>query len=225
MIVETIIQVLILIIAAILTAFLSYYFGAKIYFKQKEYENIRKRYLEEGFDKLISEYEFALSAYRHNWLIGLSIIQQVRDLPRETVNIKLLDQIVSLKNNVLPTISVHRLNNIVCIDDIWKRHQALFSFVQSSYNTLTCDLYAGVLAYCNDQEKYNLRKDELFKEFFEKLQEFNSKSGKHDQYLGQIKNLSTIFERNVKSNKDMRGFRNWDEVRLIFKQISDSESP
>ena len=82
--------------------------------------------MDEGFDKLISEYEFALSAYRHNWLIGLSILQQIRDLPRETINTKLLEDFISLKNIILPTISVHRLNNLISIDDLWKKHQALF---------------------------------------------------------------------------------------------------
>ena len=87
-------QLLVLSISPFIVAILGYV----IFLKQKEYEYIRKRYLDEGFDKLISEYDNALSIYRYNWAISLSIIQQIRDLPRDTINTKLLDEYISIKS-------------------------------------------------------------------------------------------------------------------------------
>ena len=47
--------------------------------EEREYELVRKRYLDEGLDQLIGNVQNALSAYQQVWDSGLSLLKQFRE--------------------------------------------------------------------------------------------------------------------------------------------------
>ncbi len=76
---QDLLSVAIKFIIPIILAFLAYLFGLKTYFRQKEYEMVRKRYLEEGIDLIAQESDRALSIFIYNWSRGLTVIKHFRD--------------------------------------------------------------------------------------------------------------------------------------------------
>jgi uncharacterized membrane-anchored protein YhcB (DUF1043 family) len=57
------------------------YFGLRIYFRQREYELVKQRYLEQSLDVISGDLEAISSAFNHNWAHCLNILKEYRDAP------------------------------------------------------------------------------------------------------------------------------------------------
>jgi hypothetical protein len=64
-------------LAAILLAFV---LGRFAYFRQKEYELITRRYLDEGLDTISESVDKSLAIFRHNWNQSLVVLKHFREL-------------------------------------------------------------------------------------------------------------------------------------------------
>jgi hypothetical protein len=53
--------------------------GLRLYFRQKEYELIKQRYLEGAVDIVAAEVEQAFGTFSHNWARCLNIVKAFRD--------------------------------------------------------------------------------------------------------------------------------------------------
>ena len=58
----------------------AYWLGSKAYFKQKEFELVRSRYLEGGIDRVAAQAEQALSIATHNFQHAFKILRVFRDV-------------------------------------------------------------------------------------------------------------------------------------------------
>lgn len=56
------------------------YVGLWLYFRQKEYELVKQRHLEQCIDVIASELELALGTFSHNWARCLQILKDYRDM-------------------------------------------------------------------------------------------------------------------------------------------------
>ena len=52
--------------------------GLKIYFRQKEYELIKQRYLENSLDIISAELEFRYNALSHNWQVCIETLERIK---------------------------------------------------------------------------------------------------------------------------------------------------
>src|SRR6185369_6140349 len=64
----------------IFALYIAYRLGLRAYFRQKDYELVRQRYLTEGADEVAANIEYGLSVHRNNWARGLKIIRTFRDI-------------------------------------------------------------------------------------------------------------------------------------------------
>jgi hypothetical protein len=195
-----------------------------VFKRQKEYETIQKRYLNEGFDQLISETEFALSSFRNNWATSLILIKQIKELPHHSINDNLLNEFIGLKNNILPTIAIHRVNILLSSSELWKMHQNLFSFIITTFNFFSGDITTTVKIFKEDPSKFNVTNEDIFKEFFNKLLEFDKESRKFDKYMGLLKIMAKEFEDKVHSKKDLNNFKNREIVTEFNKLLESKEN-
>ena len=65
---------------------LAAYFGLKIYFRQREYEIVKQRYLENSIDKISEEIEHITSIATHNWAQCVHLNSQFRENPESLKN-------------------------------------------------------------------------------------------------------------------------------------------
>jgi hypothetical protein len=54
--------------------------AAWAYFRRKEYETVRQRYLDDGLAKIIQQVEYGLSIFEYNWAHALQLLRIYRDL-------------------------------------------------------------------------------------------------------------------------------------------------
>ncbi|MCH7723136.1 MAG: hypothetical protein IIC76_07330, partial [Bacteroidetes bacterium] len=192
------------ILIAILTPVIVAIIGIWRFKKQREYELVQKRYLDEGFDKLINDYENAMASYHHNWQLSFIVLKQVRDLPKDLISKKAITEYFGLGRMVLPTIALHRVNNLFNNKKLWEMHQLLYAFIQDSYFTFEYDFKIAVENYINDSPSVKVTRKDIYDKYLECFQEMNNKSKKHDVFIGYIKEISSIFEKNSYSKKALK---------------------
>jgi len=67
-------------LATILGALLVVIGAPLFYFKQKEYETIRHRYLDDGIAVIIRQVEYVLDVFQYNWARSIHLLKTYRDL-------------------------------------------------------------------------------------------------------------------------------------------------
>lgn len=64
----------------IVAVWLAAWLGLKGFFRQKEFELVKERYLEGAIDIVAAHYEETLGIYDHNWTRCLKVLQAFRDM-------------------------------------------------------------------------------------------------------------------------------------------------
>ena len=77
-------------LAPFLAAFIAYLLGLKAFYIHKEYDVVRRRYLEDGLDLLSEDIEHALIIFKKNWSHSLKVIRQFK-ISGSNLRIELLD--------------------------------------------------------------------------------------------------------------------------------------
>jgi hypothetical protein len=78
---EPIVNVCTTLLVVIFTAVI----GRWVYFRQKEYELVRQRYLENGIDLIVDHIASALQLFQQNWARSLLLLKIYRDLKNDTL--------------------------------------------------------------------------------------------------------------------------------------------
>ena len=107
-----------------------------VFYRQKEYELVQKRYLDEGIDVVIASAEQALNVYAHNWARCTEILKSFRDLP--TINPDdLTSGFIPLPHDLFSMTAHYRLNVIVNSGVVWETFQLVLSFAQRANAIVT----------------------------------------------------------------------------------------
>ncbi len=114
--------------------------GFIAYYKQKEYELCKQRYLEEGFYVVVSVAQQALSVYNHNWARIIEILKSFRDTPPEDFDLSELEKgFIDRSESRFPLIAHYRVRSITQSDTIWNVFQLLVSFAQKGISISKID--------------------------------------------------------------------------------------
>lgn len=105
--------------------------GIWAFYRQREYELVQKRYLEEGLDVIISTAENALYTFHHNWARCLELLKSFRDLG--TMKPEDLDVgFLQLPTDRFALTANYRVNQIVNSPTVWRVFQLVIEFAQSA---------------------------------------------------------------------------------------------
>jgi hypothetical protein len=98
------------------------------YFRQREYELVRDRYLVGAIDVVAAELEKSFGAFRHNSSRCLELMKMFRD-EDEAFNTEELSKGFVDYTVTLPMIAHHRLGDLVGSQVLWHLYQAAIAFV------------------------------------------------------------------------------------------------
>ena len=125
------------VLVPILVALVSLFVGIIIYYKQKEYELVRERYLENTIDLICSGLDHALSIFRTNYHICFGNLKTLKGLG-EKCNLEFLSfEYKSYEINPLSIVASYRLNDLLDTDLFWKLGQLTTVFVDN-FNNYFC---------------------------------------------------------------------------------------
>ena len=189
----------------ITAAYLAYSLGLKAYFKQKEYELVRSRYLENTLDLMSGGVESALSTFRNNWHYSLQILKQFRQVGDLAEGNDFEKRFVRTPSGAFQIAAAYRLGRLLGGDqEFWKMEQLLFAFVDEASDFFFNDLTPGLKQAI--EGKANRPKEEVADLYLERIQTYDKESHKYYHLLTELQTLSCFFERERLTFKAIKAF-------------------
>jgi len=211
---ETIISGLFVVGSFLLGAWLAYKYGLQTYFKQQEHEQIIKRYLEKGIDRVSEGVAQALRVFIDNNLIARSILIQLQtdrkaDLP---VNFSRYER------QYLELTAFYKIRYLVGDEIFLKAIHSLFSFVDTDsifLNTEFRSFGAGIPKAGIDKEQ----RLEHLKEIEHLLDEAFDKSENYSFILSELQLIASILEKETSLGwAGLSQFKNRPDIRESVKR-------
>lgn len=129
-------------LVTVLAAFIAYLLGLRAYHLQREYELVRRRYLDEGLDAFAADTENALSIFRNNWQHSLIVLKNFRDIGSRMRKELLDERYIDL--DMLHFRPNYRVHELVGDKVFWEVQQLLFGVVGSATSFFKDDLCGSI---------------------------------------------------------------------------------
>ena len=210
------------VIAAVLASIVAPLIGLQIFYRQREYELVRQRYLDEGLDVISGNVEYAQSVFRHNWARSLELIKQFRDAGKDTATDLYSSGFVSIDPNRFDISKNYILRELVGDDIYSKVHELLFAFVNGANSYFMNDLCHVVKMYVEGTKELTIKATN--KEIAEKYTQYSvdkdKEIRKYYSLLGELRLLSAILVREKFTFKDINNFKTKPEVKESIKRLT-----
>jgi len=209
-------------IGVIITAYLAYYFGVRSYFKQKEYEMVKERYLNESLDIICANLDNSLSEFRDAWGQSFGNLKLFRDLGDNT-KIELYNfEINKVTQKSMGIQAFYRLKYLLDNEIFWNTVQMAYAFVIVSLTFIDQDLNAAIkLNLVDDSPIPKEKRLEIFIKYHNELVKMHHESKKYYIVLSYLLNVSQILESERFSFKELKKFRDNEEVIGIVEKIKN----
>jgi hypothetical protein len=201
-------------IGVLLGAYLVYWFGLRAYFAQKEYENVRDRYLAQGFDVAIANVEYALGVHRANWMLMLRHLKLCRDTDGPYHSDELVSGFVELDHQKFQVTPVHRIGRLLEADDLWGFYQLVFAFVGTKNDFIRADFGATLRMMDTAPQMYE--KSEFVQKADALAQEMNEEAKQFYLFLHELHSLAHIFERERYTRKSVAEYAKRKDVQEVL---------
>ncbi len=204
-------------LGALIGLYIVYWLGLRAYFSQKEFENVRLRYLDAGLDMACSQVEYALGVYRSNWQLLLRYTKLCRELKVPFDSKDFFTQFRELDQSKFQITPGHRISTLVPNKVIWNFYQLVFSFVGVTNEKIKADFGSALKVVSKDPN------NPIHKGFApegEKLaHELDAESKKFYLFLSELNNLAHIFEQQQIKRKDIDSFSKREDVVEIVSRV------
>lgn len=207
----------------IAAAILVYFFGKSLYFRQKEYELITKRYLEEGLDAISKNVDRSLATFRHNWWQSTVVLKNFKSLGK--------DMRPDLYNNlfIAPDPSLfeiwrdYRLLDLVGNNVYDRIHQNLDAFVRNAYTFFKDDLSSMVRVAIEGGKELELKatREQMYDIYLEEVKKLEKNSKRFYIFLGELQKISSWIQTERFDFKGLKRLRERDEVKNSIKILNE----
>jgi hypothetical protein len=188
------------------------------YFRQKEYELVQRRYLEEGVDVLLATAEAALNAYSLNWARGLMLIKAFREPSALKVQ-ELSAGFLEMPTNPFALTANYRVSEIVGSSVIWQTYQLVLAFAQNS-STLIRDEVVGVIRMSMERDpRIDASREVIVSEAEQVMRDLNEKSHRYHVFLSQVQRIARLLERQRFQFSAIQKLRDHEEVRAAVQAL------
>lgn len=200
-----------------LAAFIAFILGLKAFYIHKEYDVVRKRYLEDGLDLLTEDIEHALMIFKKNWSHSLKIIRQFKnsrsDMRVELLEVGFLDYDMS-KFRISPN---YRVNTLLGDDVIWKLQQHLVVIVMEADEFMREEV-CGVIRHILSGKQVGKPIDQIIETMFQECVKLWDRGAKYHILVAEIQRLSEEYER---KKFTMKGIHNFKHTQFSKEYVSN----
>lgn len=193
--------------------------GAAIwgFFRQKEYELVQRRYLDEGLDVIISTAENALNTFYHNWARSLELLKSFRDVDAMKPE-ELEYGFLHLPVDRFALSANYRVNQIVDSGTIWQVFQLVVAFSQRA-NTIARDEIPAALKMKLTTTQIAASREEMVEAAMEELKKLNDESLTFHTFIGEMQAIARLVEEQKFSLKEIRKLRKHPVVVAVLKSL------
>jgi len=208
-------------LATILGALLVVIGAPLFYFKQKEYETIRHRYLDDGIAVIIRQVEYVLDVFQYNWARSIHLLKTYRDLGINTPPELYNSGFISIDKPISLEASRHYLLREIIGDKVFfDVHQLLAAFLHEADNLFTVDLCSAIRVSLEGGKGGTTidPPEKIYEEYIKEVEKKDKEGQLFYSLLGNLKILESLLSKKNYSFKSINKFRDYPEV---IKSISD----
>jgi hypothetical protein len=205
-------------IATLIIALVVAYVGLRIYFRQKEYELVKQRYLEQALDIICGDLAALSNAFGHNWSRCLQVVRAYRDVPQTMDPSEVFIGFVPLGSSNFNAVAHNRLRVLIGSDVFWSLYQLALARYASLNNMVTDEIPRAVQALLNG--KIEAKGSEVVDFAQKELKPMMSKSEHFATLAHALHQLSAILERERLSFKMLKKFAERKDVKEIVAGVT-----
>lgn len=207
------------VLGGVLAAYVVYSLGLRAYFLQKEYEHVRARYLDNGFDLASSQIEYALGIHRTNWALLLRYTKLCREMAQSFIVEDFFVQFRELDQSRFQIAPAHRISSLFESKLLWNAYQQVFAFVGTCNETIRADFGAALPAIAGQAN--HAKKAEFVADAEKLALDLSKKAERHYLFLSELQNLAQLFEKEQLSRASLEKFRSRDLVKAAMSRIGE----
>lgn len=213
------IKTLIAILGALIVARVGLYF----YFRQKEYELIKERYLEKGVDHLCAEIEAVMNVTASNWGRSLDVLKQFRELGDEFDPEVLKHGFSDYSLVNFGHIANQRVMRLVGGNLTWQIYQ-ICSSTHKAIND-KCVFEIPTALRLHSAGKLRGTREELIEESTNQLRNLLDRSDQYASFVASLQDIANELERDTPRSKKIEAFRERPHVKSIMARLEETYAP
>jgi len=191
--------------------------GLSYFFRQKEYETVKQRYLEQSVDVIAAEIESVSRIFGHNWARALEVLRLYRELPDEFDLAELKSGFLDLRATNFQRIAHHRLGNLIRSNVVWDVFQLALSSHNSMNSKATTELTQGIRLH--KAGKLNATHQEFIERSTELLRPLSDESDSFASLVLTLQVIATELEQSQLRFKDVASFHEREAVVNAIEQL------
>ncbi len=190
----------------------------RVYFRQKEYELTKQRYLEQGIDVVASELEGALGVVSHNYARSLQLCKGYRD-SGPNLNLKELERgFLELNSSKFHEIAHHRVSSLLQNQVVWEAFQSAMSHATTANSVITQEIPEAIRRFLENPDKFNDR-ELLSGEMIEALKARHDQGSKYATLIRELHVLSLLLEAEPLGLKAIAKFSSRPDAILLIERL------
>lgn len=191
--------------------------GLWIYFRQKEYELVKQRYLEQTLDVICSDLASLTDAFGHNWSRCLQIVRAYREVPEHLTANDVLSGFVVLNTSNFNTVAHYRLKVLLGTDEIWSLYQLALARYASLNTIVVEEIPRAVAAHLSGS--FEADSAEIVATAEKELKPMMPKSEHFAHLSSALHQISAILERERLSFSKLAKFTKRKDVEQIIGMV------
>lgn len=199
--------------------------GLQIYFRQKEYELVKQRYLEGAIDVVTAQIEDSLGVVQHNYTRSLHLCKSLRETESSFDINELQRGYLELDLSKFHRIAHHRLGILLDSQVVWEVFQSAMAYASTANAIISYETPEAIRIHCNKILTMDLTKED-YKTVANKLESIITKqhkdSYKYSVLIGELNKLMRMLEAEKLNLKAIGEFNQRQEVKQIVERLKQS---
>jgi hypothetical protein len=201
-----------------LAALVAYYFGLRTYFKQREHEQIMKRYLDEGIDLVLAGINRAFRVFIDNHHKALNALKQVEE--KQEVNAPVAFEVYD--RHILEVTPYLKANRLIGDDIFGNVIGAFLGFVEGNRVLLENEFQQLRNIITEEGTQTTLTLDSAIKEVRQRIDDAYKKYVKYFTLVGELQEITMALEKQKNlSWADLDNFKNRNDIKEIVKRLRE----
>lgn len=193
-----------------------------IFFKKKEYENIRSLYLDGGVLKAIESAETTLGTFKTNWFRALVMLKSFKTLEHGISDRFFDNYFEPFKPGVLGASSYYNINEILGSEILWNCHQKMYGFVANTDFYFQLDFTERIRIAANKSETHESVVDssKIISDIESELSVYENTANRYLEYISILNKLKRIISRKKYSFKRLDKFKTDTEIVALINEAT-----
>ncbi|MEN8259360.1 MAG: hypothetical protein ABFS02_02025 [Pseudomonadota bacterium] len=195
--------------------------GFFFYFRQKEYELTKQRYLEQGIDIVASGLETALGIVSHNYARSLGLCRHYRDLGAHFQAKELERGFLELNSSTFYQTAQYRVDYLLQDQVVWEVFQSALAHA-STANTFIAQEIPDALRIVSAEPEGQRDRCEVVEDMMKRLQDMHDAGFKYASLGHELHVLGQLLEETRLSRKAVAAFHMRKEVQAVIARLREA---